>query len=96
LFFGIAGYVPMFGDGANAGLAHRVIWIAASGGVLALGRFDRHALVTAIGVLSLIVAIFATLSDLGLDLMAAAGVFLICALIALVAGLALRRRKANV
>ncbi len=95
IFFAIAGYVPMFGDGANAGLVHRVIWIAASGGVIALGRFDRHALVTAIGVISLLIAIFATLSDLGLDLMAAAGVFLVCAVIALIAGLALRRRKAD-
>jgi O-antigen/teichoic acid export membrane protein len=68
------------------------VWLVASGGLLALGRFDRHALVTAIGVLSLIAAICALLADLGLDLLASAGVFLVCALIALVAGLALRRK----
>lgn len=95
LFFAVAGYVPLFGNGENAGIIHRIVWIAASGGVVALGRFDRHALVTAIGVLSLMIAIFATLSDLGLDLMAAAGVFLVCAVVALIGGLALRRRKAN-
>jgi len=96
-FFAIAGYLPWFGDGsgANAGLTHRLVWIIASGGVLALGRLDRHALVTAIGVLSLIIAVCATLMDLGLDLMAAAGVFLLCAIVAMVAGLALRRSKTH-
>jgi uncharacterized membrane protein len=96
ILFAIAGYLPWFGgEDGNGGLAHRLVWLCASGGVIALGRFDRHAMVTAIGVLSLIAAIFALLADLGLDLMAAAGVFLLCALAALVAGLALRRRKAD-
>lgn len=97
LFFAIAGYLPWFSDenSANAGLAHRLVWLLASGGVLALGRFDRHALVTAVGVLSLIGAVCATLMDLGLDLMAAAGVFLLCAIAALVAGLMLRRSKTH-
>jgi uncharacterized membrane protein len=97
LFFAIAGYLPWFGgaDSANAGLLHRLVWLIASGGVLALGRFDRHALVTAVGVLSLIIAICGLLMDLGLDLMAAAGVFLLSAIAALVAGLALRRSKAD-
>ncbi len=95
-FFAIAGYLPWFGEegSQNAGIAHRLVWLVASGALLALGRFDRHALVTAIGVLSLIVAIFALLGDLGLDLLAAAGVFLVCALVAMIAGLALRRKKA--
>jgi uncharacterized membrane protein len=93
-FFAIAGYLPWFGaENAGGGIAHRIVWLAASGGVLALGRFDRHGLVTAIGVLSLIAAICALLNDLGLDLLAAAGVFLVCALAALVAGLALRRKR---
>jgi hypothetical protein len=61
---------------------------------LALGRFDRHALVTAVGALSIIVAVCALLTDLGLDLIAAAGVFLLCAIAALVAGLVLRRKTA--
>lgn len=97
IFFAIAGYLPWFGDGnsANAGIAHRIFWLAASGGIVALGRFDRHGVVSAIGVLSIIVAIFALLSDLGLDLLAAAGVFLVCAVVALVAGLLLRRSKSN-
>jgi uncharacterized membrane protein len=93
-FFAVAGYLPWFGDaGGNGGIAHRIVWLAASGGVLALGRFDRHGLVTAIGVLSIIAAICALLSDLGLDLLAAAGVFLVCAVAALIAGLFLRSKK---
>jgi uncharacterized membrane protein len=96
LLFAIAGYLPWFGpEGGDGGLVHRLVWLTASGAVIALGRFDRHALVTAIGVISLIAAIFALLNDLGLDLLAAAGVFLVCAIIALAAGLALRRRKAD-
>ena len=43
--------------------------------------------------LSLIIAICALLADLGLDLRAAAGVFLLCSCIALVAGLMLRNKK---
>lgn len=95
-FFAIAGYLPWFGDEGSqgAGIAHRLVWLVASGALLVLGRFDRHALVTSIGVLSLIVAVFALLNDLGLDLLAAAGVFLMCAVVAMIAGLALRRRKA--
>jgi uncharacterized membrane protein len=95
LFFAIAGYLPWFGpEGSqSAGIAHRFVWLALSGGVIAFGRFDRHALVTAVGVLSMIAAIFATLADLGLDLLAAAGVFLLCAIVALVAGLMLRKKS---
>ena len=96
MLFAVAGYLPWFesGDGPNAGLAHRLVWLALSGGVLALGRLDRHGLVTAVGVLSIIGAISALLLDLGVDLLASAGVFLICAIVALIAGLALRRKKA--
>jgi uncharacterized membrane protein len=94
LFFAVAGYLPFFGERSEmlGQVGHRIVWLAASGGLLALGRFDRHALVTATGVLSMIAAVFALLNDLGLDLLAAAGVFLACAIIALIAGLALRRR----
>jgi hypothetical protein len=93
-FFAIAGYLPWFGgESGNGGVAHRIIWLVASGGVLALGRFDRHGLVTAMGVLSIIAAICALLNDLGLDLLSAAAVFLVCAVIALIAGLALRNKK---
>ncbi len=94
LFFAIAGYLPWFGgENGGGGIAHRIVWLIASGGALALGRYDRHGLVTAIGVLSLIAAICALLNDLGLDLLAAAGVFLVCAVVALIAGLALRNKK---
>ena len=94
VFFAVAGYLPWFGaeGSANAGIAHRLVWLATSGALVALGRLDRHAIVTAIGVLGLIGAILALLSDLGLDLLASAGVFLVCAIAALVAGLALRGR----
>ena len=61
---------------------------------MALGRIDRHPFVTAVGVLGLIGAVSALLMDLGLDLMTAAGVFLLCAVAALVAGLLLRRSRA--
>jgi hypothetical protein len=43
-------------------------------------------------VLSLIGAIAAVLGDLGLNLMASAGIFLVCAVAALIGGLALRSR----
>ncbi len=93
-FFAVGGYLPWFGSAdGNGGIAHRIVWLAASGGVLALGRFDRHSLVTTVGVLSIITAICALLNDLGLDLLAAAGVFLVCAVAALIAGLILRNRK---
>ncbi|MCR6644208.1 MAG: DUF2157 domain-containing protein [Terricaulis sp.] len=95
LFFAWAGYLPWFGDEEGGGVLHRVLWLIASGGLIALGRFDRHLIVTAIGVLSLIAAICAMLSDLGLDLMASAGVFLLCALIALITGFVLKRSKAD-
>jgi uncharacterized membrane protein len=94
VFFAIAGYLPWFGkEGSDAaGIAHRVVWLGASGAVLALGRYDSHTLVSTIGVLSMIGAICALLNDLGLDLRAAAGVFLLCAVAALIGGLVLRQR----
>ena len=94
VLFALAGYLPWPG-GSEGGLLHRLVWLAISGGVLALGRSDRHGLVTAVGVLSIIGPITALLSDLGLDLLAAAGVFLGCAVAALIAGLALRKRRAT-
>lgn len=91
LFFALAGFADN-GGVALSGVVHRLIWLALSGAVIALGRFDRHGLVTAAGVLSLIGAMAGLLMDLGLDLMSAAGVFFICALAALFVGFALRRR----
>lgn len=94
MFFAIAGYLPWFNesDRHTAGMIHRAFWLLLSGGALALGRYDNHNLVTTVGVLSIIGAICALLVDLGMDLLASAGVFLLCAVIALVAGLALRKR----
>lgn len=91
LFFAVGGYLPWFGD-ANGGITHRLIWLAVSGGLIALGRHDRQRIVTAVAMLSLISVIIALLGDLGLNLMASAGIFLVCALVALVGGVALRAR----
>jgi uncharacterized membrane protein len=95
VLFAAAGFTSWFERGEGAALLHRLVWLVLSGGVLALGRHDRHALVTAVGVLSVIGAICALITNLGLDLRAAAGVFLVCAVIALIAGLALRRKPAT-
>lgn len=76
------------------GVAHRVVWLLISGGVIALGRHDRHALVTAAGVLSLIGAMSAVMFDLGLDLIFASVIFGVTALVALAAGWLLRGRTA--
>ncbi len=97
LFLAIAGYLPWFGGEASVAgaVAHRIVWLAASGALVALGRFDRHTLVSTIGALSLIVAVFALLGDLGLELLSAAAVFFVCAIAALAAGLFLRRKDAR-
>lgn len=87
-FFIIAG----FEGRAFEGLPHRIAWLALSAGLLALGRADRHGAVSGLAVVSLIAAVGAILFDLGLGLMTAAGVFLLSALVALVAGWAMRRR----
>jgi uncharacterized membrane protein len=73
-------------------IPHRLAWLAAAGGVIALGRHDRHAMVTAGGVIFLIGAVATLLMDLGVDLMTAAALFGVCALIALAGGFILRRR----
>jgi hypothetical protein len=94
-YFALADYLPLFGSGKPEvipGSAHRLIWLAASGALLALGRFDRHLAVSAIAILSLIGAAFALMTDLGLNLVVAAGVFGLCAAVALIAGLILRGR----
>lgn len=94
LFYIPAGYIALFGEPHTeaAGIAHRIVWLAISGGLIAIGRFDRHAIVTGIGVVSMLIAISLLLTDFGLNLLSAAGVFLLCAIAAIVAGLMLRRR----
>jgi hypothetical protein len=80
--------------GEDLRLAHRGLWLLIAGGVIALGRHDRHVLVTAAGVAALIGAVSAVMFDLGLDLIYAAAVFGLAALAALAAGWMLRRRSA--
>jgi uncharacterized membrane protein len=86
-FFAIAGFAE-----PQMGWSHRAAWLTASAGVIALGRFDRHGLATAAGVLSLICAVASLLMDLGLELMSAAAIFFVLALAALIVGFALRRK----
>lgn len=88
VFFAAAG----FGPHPPEALAHRPLWLAAAGGVIALGLHDRRSAVTAAGVVFMAGAIAAILADLGLGLMTAAAVFAVVALVALAGGFALRRR----
>jgi hypothetical protein len=92
-FFAVTGYMPWTNAAPSVGgIVHRIAWLGASGALIALGRFDRHMLVTTVGVLSIVGAIIALIADLNLNLLASAGVFLLCALAAIAAGLMLRRR----
>jgi hypothetical protein len=95
LFFALAGYAHWFSAPLPfaAGLAHRTLWIVASAGVIALSRFDRHTLVTTVGAMSLVAAMFAVLGDLQLDLLASALVFLVCAALAAIAGVMVRKAR---
>jgi hypothetical protein len=87
--FAVSGF-----DGESSlisGLPHRVLWLALAGGVIALGRFDRHGWVSTSGVLALIGAISVILMDLGLDLISAALIFGFGALIAFGVGWLINR-----
>jgi uncharacterized membrane protein len=90
--WGALAYFAIAGGADPDTILHRASWLAASGGVIALGQYDRHGLVTAAGIVSLIGAVTVILVDLGLDLMSAAAVFFFCALAALVASFALSRK----
>lgn len=93
-FFAIAGLATNAEPSASYwDIPHRLAWLVASGAAIALGRFDRHIMLTATGVISLMLAITVILVDLGFDLLAAAAVFFVGAFGALVAGLMLRRAK---
>ncbi len=72
-------------------IPHRLAWLAAASGAIALGRHERHAMITAAGVIFLIGAAITVLIDLGVNLITAAALFFVCALVALVGGLLLRR-----
>jgi uncharacterized membrane protein len=88
-FFGLAGV-----EGLLGGAAHRIALLLLAGGAVALGRHDRHGMVTAGGVLAFFAAVSTILFDLGLELTTAAGLFLVCSVIALGAGWVLRGRRA--
>ena len=88
LWFGASG----FGDDLR-GVGHSIAWLAASAGVVALGRHDRHALVTAAGVIGLFAAGATLLFNLGVGLMTSAAVFGAAAVIALAVAWAMRGRK---
>ncbi len=90
--WGALAYYALEGAADLDSVAHRVVWLVIAGGVIALGRYDRHALVTAAGVASLIGAVTWILVDLGLDLMTAAIVFFFCALAALFVSFVLHRK----
>jgi len=73
-------------------IAHRFAGLLLGGGLVALGRNDRMGAITALGVLSLMGGVSMLMYDLGLGLLTASAVFFVAAIIAIVAGLALRRR----
>lgn len=85
--FAIAGF-EIEGGGA---WVHRGGWLVLSGGVVALGRAERHVMISAAGVIGLLVAVGAVLFDLGLKLLTASAVFALAALAMLAAGVILRR-----
>lgn len=94
-WFVVGGLVAFALAGAEAGdltLVHRGGLLLLSAAVVGWGRHDRHDLLTALGVIGMLGAVSLILFDLGLGLMAAAGVFAVCALTALGVGLALRGR----
>jgi len=88
IWFGASG----FGDSLR-GVGHSIAWLALSAGVVALGRHDRHAPVTAAGVVGLLAAGATLLFNLGVGLMTSAAVFGGAALIALAVAWAMRGRR---
>lgn len=86
-WFGGSGF-----DGDLKGVGHSIAWLALSAGVVALGRHDRHALVTAAGVVGLLAAGASLLFNLGVGLMTSAAVFGAAALVALGVAWAMRGR----
>jgi hypothetical protein len=75
-------------------IPHRIGWLVLGAALTALGRRDRMGSVTAAGVLSLMTGISVVMYDLGLGLLTASAVFFLAAIVAVVAGVALRRRAA--
>jgi hypothetical protein len=96
LAWGSIGFYMAAGFNLHQGftIAHRIGLLILGGALVALGRRDRHGLVTAAGVLSLMIGISVVMYDLGLGLLTASAVFFAAAIAAVFAGLALRRRAA--
>lgn len=88
IWFGASGF-----DGALKGVPHSILWLALSAGAVALGRHDRHAGVTAAGVVGLFAAGASLLFNLGVGLMTSAAVFGAAALVALAVAFAMRGRR---
>jgi len=95
LIWAAAGFFVASGLGDHGkplAIAHRFAWLLVGGALVTLGRHDRMGAITAAGVLSLIGAVSVLMYDLGLGLLTASAVFFLAAVIAIVAGLVLRRR----
>lgn len=90
LFLGLAG-IEEASDATT--FAHRTLWLAVSLGVVVFGRADRHGFPTTVGVISMLAAVLAVLLDLGLGLMAAAGLFTAFAVVTLGLSWLLRGRN---
>jgi uncharacterized membrane protein len=88
LFFGVSGFGEAF-----RGVGHSLVWLMLAMGVVAVGRHDRHGMVTAAGVVGLLAAGFSLMANLGVDLMLAAGVFGLASLGALAVAFVLRRGR---
>ncbi|MBU1376420.1 MAG: DUF2157 domain-containing protein [Alphaproteobacteria bacterium] len=86
--FGLSGF-----DDNLRGVGHSIAWLALAAGAVALGRHDRHAPVTAAGVIGLFAAGATLLFNLGVGLMTSAAVFGGAALVALAVAWAMRGRK---
>jgi hypothetical protein len=94
LVWGALGFYMLAGiDSHDLTIVHRLGWLLLAGALVALGRRDRHGAVTAAGVLGLVIGVSVVMYDLGLGLMTASAVFFAAAIAAVVAGLALRRRR---
>jgi hypothetical protein len=88
---GVWGAGEAWDDGM--GLVHRILWLAAGIGAIALARADRHGWMLAAGIVSAIVAAIVLMSDLGLSLLTASVVFGLLAAAALVAAWLLGRNR---
>ena len=73
-------------------IAHRVLCLGGASAMIVQGRVDSRGWLTGLGVVAMLASVCLILSDFGLSLMAAAGVFALSAMVAMVVGVVLRRR----